>query len=687
MGRKRPHHGSRRHGNHPAARKPRKLLTGILRVTSPGRASVETPEGTFVVARSGIREGMDGDEVQVSLVAPHGGGPERLAYVQAVLERATSSFVGTYSRLDPLGAVVPLDARIKRDFFVVPEDDSANRLGVASGDVVVARILEYPTRRSAGVVTVDRRLGSAEELDLGVESVIASFGLETQFSPAALAEAGGVRADVEGALAADPDRLDLRRLLCFTVDPADARDFDDAVGARRLDGGGFEVWVHIADVTHYLPWGSSLDIEARQRTCSAYLVDRVVPMLPEQLSCDVCSLRPGEDRLSMSVRLTLGPDGEVVGAEASKAAIRSSARLDYPTVDRLLLGELQPADLGAGAMGEGIARALATLDEVARLREGVRRRRGSVDFETREARVILDDEGRPVGVDVRSKTRATSLIEEAMLMANEAVARMLSDRDVPCAYRVHERPAPDDLRACLVPLRELGLVRGDEAEALVAGVPGVLQGVLARARGTSGEYLANALLLRAQRRAVYLPHNEGHYALGASAYCHFTSPIRRYPDVIVHRALKALLAGDVASPEQHSVERQLPQLCRDCSERERVADAAARATQRLKMAELFRGRVGESFSGIVTGCERYGLFVMLDDTLAEGLLPTRALGEEWFSYDEERLTLTGESTGRVWGLGRRVAVEVAGADPSRGRIDFRLAGPRGCASDASAGGD
>lgn len=686
MGRKRPHHGSRRHGNHPAALRPRKLLTGVLHVTSPGRASVETPEGSFVVARSGIREGMDGDEVQVSLVAPHGGGPDRLAYVQAVLERATSSFVGTYSRLDPLGAVVPLDARIRRDFFVVPEDDSAERLGVAPGDVVVARILEYPARRSAGVVTLERRLGSAEELDLGVESVIASFGLRTQFSEAALAEAAGVGVDVEGALAADAARRDLRRSLCFTVDPADARDFDDAVGARRLDG-GFEVWVHIADVTHYLPWDSSLDLEARQRTCSAYLVDRVVPMLPEELSCDACSLRPGEDRLTMSVRLTVSPEGELVGAEATKAAVRSSARLDYPTVDRLLAGEAQPADLGAGPAGDEVARALATLDEVARLREKVRRRRGAVDFETREARVVLDGEGRPVGVDVRSKTRATALIEEAMLMANEAVARMLADRDVPCAYRVHERPAPDDLRACLTPLRELGLVRGDEADALVAGAPEALQAILARARGASGEYLANALLLRAQRRAVYLPRNEGHYALGASAYCHFTSPIRRYPDVIVHRVLKALLAGDVASPEQRRVGRQLPQLCRDCSERERVADAAARATQRLKMAELFRGRVGESFSGVVTGCERYGLFVMLDDTLAEGLLPTRELGEEWFSYDEERLTLTGESTGRSWGLGKRVAVEVAGADPARGRIDFRLAGRRGRTPDASAGAD
>ena len=260
-----------------------------------------------------------------------------------------------------------------------------------------------------------------------------------------------------------------------------------------------------------------------------------------------------------------------------------------------------------------------------------------------------------------------------MLVANECVARMLAEKDVPAAFRVHEPPAPDDLKACVQPLRELGVLDGGLAAGLLAGEPRALQEALGRASGTEAEAATSALLLRAQRKAVYLPHNDGHYALGAAAYCHFTSPIRRYPDVLVHRALKALLAGRAKGAEMRDQAAALPQLCQACSERERAADGAERASQRVKMAELFSGRVGEVARGAVSGCERYGVFVTLDDTRAEGLLPVRALGQEWFAYDEARLTLTGEETGEVWRLGRPVTVEVAGVNVARGQIDFVLA--------------
>lgn len=673
MTRKRPHHGNRRRGTHPRAQKRRPTLTGTLRVTRPGVASIQTSEGTFTVAPRGVREGMDGDEVQVTLATPHGQ-HEPLAYVQGVLQRAVHTFLGTYDRLDPLGVVVPLDARIKRDFFVEPQDTSPGRLGVEPKDVVVARILAYPTRQSAGVVTIDRRVGSSTELDMNVESVIASFGLSTEFPPDVLEAAEGLRPDCEGALRADPGRKDLRDVCCVTIDPVDARDFDDAVSARRTDE-GFEVGVHIADVTHYVPWDSPIDNEAKQRTCSVYLVDRVIPMLPERLCNDVCSLVPGEGRLAMSVRIRLDRRGRIVGATSAKSVIASHARLDYGMVQRFLDGGLAEPELPV-VLGEAhaVAETLRVLDEVAELRRGVRRRRGAIDFDTKEAKVTLDARNHPTGVVVREKTRATSLVEEAMLMANECVARMLSDYDVEAAYRVHEQPSSDDLASCVPVLTELDLLRSDEADDLIGGNPHVVQAVLDRARGTSGEYLANALLLRAQRRAVYLPHNEGHYALGAACYCHFTSPIRRYPDDIVHRALKAYLDGRLESREQHLVKRHLPQLCRACSERERVADAAERASQKAKMAELYEGRVGESFSGVIVGVERFGLFVMLDDTCAEGLLPARKLGEGWCRYDETRMTLTGESSGRVWSLGKRVAVRVTSAEPARGYINFELAG-------------
>ncbi len=672
MARTRAHHSSKGR-RYPKTRKPKVLLEGRLCVLRPGVGHVDTAEGTFPLARHGAREAMNGDLVQVSLVQMHGRGGERVAYVQNVVARASESIVGTYEYADPLGVVHPLDARISHDFFVLPTDASAQRHAVCEGDVVLARIVEYPTRNSAGVVTLDRRVGKADDLDLHMESVLASYGISTVFPSAVIEEAERMSAHVSEALATDPQRRDLRERLCFTVDPVDARDFDDAVGVEQRSGDGFRIHVHIADVTHYVSWFSSVDAEARQRTCSVYLADRVVPMLPERLCNDVCSLRPLEDRLAVTVHIDVDRCGNIMASEMYTSVIRSRARLSYDEVDAVLDGEAGPEALPCRDEDRReIVRAIRLLDEVARLRRGVRRMRGSIDFENVETKVVLDDGGEAIGVRVRERTRATSLIEEAMLMANECVASLLSGHDASTAYRVHERPALEDLEECVSVLRELDVMSSEEAAHVALGDPHATQRVLDAVHGTGSAYLTNALLLRAQSRAVYLPHNEGHYALGARAYCHFTSPIRRYPDVLVHRALKWHLARTDGGAERAQIERALPQLCRTCSERERNAEAAARLSQHIKEAELFSKQIGERYSGMVVRCERYGLFVMLDESCVEGILPVRALGTEWYVYDEKRMRLIGESTGRTWSVGKRVAVAVADVDIAKGRIEFSL---------------
>ena len=491
--------------------------------------------------------------------------------------------------------------------------------------------------------------------------------------------------DINKELADDASRIDLREALCVTIDPSDAKDFDDAVGARRLSDGGYELDVHIADVSRYVSWGSSIDLEARARTCSVYLADRVLPMLPERLCNDLCSLRPHEDRLTVSVRMRLDAEGAICSVQAMKAVIRSAARLSYEQVDDLLEGKMSQDSLvmGDATQQSALVRMLETLDEIRAKRQKIRYKRGAIDFETVETRMLLDVEGRPTGVSVRRRTRATNLIEEAMLLANESVAKMLADKDIKTAYRVHESPSPEALHAGLSVLVAIGALETGEAARIAAGDSRAICGALEKSRGTGYARVVNAVLLRAQKRAIYLPVNQGHYALGASAYCHFTSPIRRYPDILVHRALKSLLAGEKPVEKGARVgqaksdgkarleqERALPQLCATCSERERVADAAARTSQKIKMAEFYQSRIGEEAWGTIDGVERFGLFVTLDATYAEGLLHVKDLGQEWIRYDEERLMLIGEATGKRWRTGDRIKVRVSAVIIERGQIDF-----------------
>lgn len=678
-------------------------LTGTVRVYD-ARAEVETAEGVYRLGSRSMREAMPGDRVYVSLHRGKGGA--RRAVVEHVIDRAVAAIVGVLEPAGPLGAVRPLDTRIKQDFFVLPADDSPRRLGVEPGDIVSARIVDYPSRTESGVVTLERRIGDANEPSLGIECVMARYGLVDGYPQAAVDEAASLAVDVEGALA-DPLRRDIRDRFAITIDPVDARDFDDAISVARTVRGGWMLGVHIADVSHYVDWESAIDLEARRRSTSVYLADRVLPMLPERLCNDLCSLRPDEDRLAFTVDIELDAQGRVRTYDPYPSVIRSRVRMDYGAADALLReGEPDGAALDAAARGRAelaveAARAngvdlrafLRNADALARARREIRRKRGSIDFDTPEVHVLLDEAGMPVDIITRERTAATSLVEEAMLLANECVAEFLADRDLVSAYRVHEDPSPDSLASAAKTLTELGAVEGGLAAGIMLGDPRAMNAAVEDAAGTAFAPQVNALLLRAQQRAVYKSHNEGHYALGAWAYCHFTSPIRRYPDLIAHRVLKVALAKHELGKKEalarapqltgkgpQALEAICPQLCRQASDNERAADAAANASQKVKVAQFYADRIGERDTGTVSWISDLGAFVRLDATGAEGLVRMNALGNEWWDFDDVRLTLTGDSTGTKVGLGCRVVVEVASVNVLRGHLDLKLLHVSGSAS-------
>ena len=659
-------------------------LTGTVRLTEGG-GTVETAEGPFRLSGRALREVMNGDIVAVSVQRRAEGG--KRAVVESVLARAHAGIDGTFSLAGPLGCVRPLDTRVRADFFVLPSDSSPMRCGVKEGDVVSARIVSYPTRLESGTVTIERRLGGADASDLGIRSIMARYDLEDGYPEPAVRAAEALALDVEGALQ-DPLRRDVRGRFALTIDPVDARDFDDAICVAKTAHGGFTLSVHIADVSHYVMWDDPIDLEARRRATSVYLADRVLPMLPERLSNDLCSLRPGEDRLAMTVDMVLDANGALKEASIYPSVMRSRVRLSYDEAQALLDGVSgTAAEWVARAAEEGVdlVELLHCADELARLRARVRERRGAVDFDTVEVHALLDEDGEPSALTVRKRTAATGLVEEAMLLANECVAAWLARRDLVAAYRVHEQPSPDHLHAAATILVELGIIDRVQALAIAAGEQEAMRAALADAEGTPASELVNALLLRAMQRAVYRSQNMGHYALGAQAYCHFTSPIRRYPDLMVHRVLKFALARErlgakgahtracaLTGTGASSFSSMAPQLCRACSERERVADAAARASQKVEVARFYANRLGERFAGTVSWVDALGAFVRIDETQAEGLIHMRDLGDEWFDLDERTLTLTGSATGRRIRPGDRVIVEIRATDELRGHLDLAL---------------
>lgn len=687
-----------RHGSNPAGPGRRQRgrgpthgagVTGTIRIGVRGTATVEGPHLTYHVSARDVGPAMNGDQVLVRALS----GADRRrdgrvpAAVVRVLSRATARFVATYVRDGALRVLVPLDDRLAHDFLAVdPAPGEPAAPAASSGDVVCARIVDYPAPSAAGTAVIERRIGPAGDPAAAIESIIVAHDLPGDFPRQALLQAQGASFDVREVLESEPLRRDLRDELVVTIDPRDARDYDDALSVSPRREGGWVLGVHIADVGRFVPMGTPLDLEARRRAMSVYLADRVIPMLPPRLSDDLCSLAPGADRLAMTCRLALDEDGRVVGADLFPSVVRSLARLSYDQVDAVLeagsLGASPGAGPDAGQVVGGavladparLAHMLVELDRIRALRGRVRAARGSLDFESVEARAVLDEDGRAVGVSVRRRTRATGLVEEAMLMANEAVARYLDLLGAPAPFRVHEEPAPESLARALPRVDALLPLDAQERAGLLAGEPAAIRQVLARAQEAGAGLLVSSVVLRSMRRASYVPQDLGHFGLGARSYCHFTSPIRRYPDLMVHRALKAGLAGRLRGGVLAGLKEAVPAVCEHASAQERVAAQAESESTDVKVAEYLAGQVGRRYPGTVSGVTPFGLFVLLDDLGVEGLLHLARLPGR-VDYDERTESVARASDGARWRLGTRLEVEVSSADPMRGLVELSLASP------------
>lgn len=631
----------------------RGLVTGRLSMNRRGFGFVSSPLGDIYIGKRDTAGAMHGDTVAVRVEQrkTHLG---RAGEVVQVVERAVTEVVGRFERHGKLGIVVPTDARIRGDLFV---DLAGASAAAKPGDVVVAHITRYADRRDAMQGVITEVLGPEGAPGVDVEIVIREHGLATEFPSEVTEAAESLGQDIDGELARG--RRDVRDLYTFTIDPADARDFDDAISIVR-EGKGFRLWVHIADVSHYVPWDSPVDVEARHRATSVYLVDRVLPMLPEHLSNVICSLNPGEERLTFTVEMLLDKTGLVERYECYPSVIRSDRRCNYDEVQEWL-------DAEAGFPDDTIRQALLDFRTVANAIHERRVARGGLDFDTVEARVTLDERGEPTGVTLRSRTEATNMIEEAMILANEVVARHMTSATAPMIYRIHEDPDADALAQVGVVLKEFGY----PIQELHGAGPRTFQKIVAFAHGRPEERLINSLLLRALERARYVDYLGKHFGLASEAYTHFTSPIRRYPDLIVHRLLKAQLTRTLDKPPTAAMVPELEWLADHCSVMEREAEAAEDESQKVKLVALMARHVGEVFDGIVTGVMGFGLFVQLENT-AEGLVHVETMADDYYRLDAERFMLIGENRGVTYRLGQPVRVRVLDASVAERRLDFEL---------------
>lgn len=581
-----------------------------------------------------------------------------------ILSRANERIVGIFERSKRYGFVIPDEKRISLDVFISAED--AN--GAKNGDKVVVEITRWPEKRRNPEGRIVEILGKTGAPGVDVLSIVRKYQLPEEFPREVLAEAE----QIPEVVTADSleGRRDLRDVRMVTIDGADAKDLDDAVSLRILENGNYQLGVHIADVGYYVREGTALDKEAYKRGTSVYLVDRVIPMLPPKLSNGICSLNAGVDRLAMSALMEINLRGEVVKYDIFPSVIHIDERMTYENVRKILMDK-DPELMERYAE---LVEDFQLMEKLARLLRNKRLARGAIDFDFPESKVILDEHGKPVEIVKRPRTISEIIIEEFMLCANETVAQHMYLLEAPFVYRVHEEPDPEDIVELNNFLHSFGYhIKMTDAEIH----PRAFQNIVSKVQGRPEERVISTVLLRSMKHARYASECLGHFGLAAQYYCHFTSPIRRYPDLVIHRVIREYLEkGELKPKRKAKLEKLMPAYAEQSSVREKAAEEAERESVDLKKVEYMERHLGDTFEGTVSSVTSFGMFVELDNTV-EGLVHISTLTDDYYQFMEKQLALLGQHTRKMYKIGDRVVVQVSQVNTADRQIDFELIGLAG----------
>ena len=601
---------------------------------------------------------MHQDKVRIIIRDGQKEGKRKEGVVVKVLERGMSEIVGTYQLNRDFGFVISDNPKFSKDIFI-PRKEAA---GIKNGDKVIAVITDYGSRNKNPEGKIKENLGNIRTPGTDILAIVKSFGIPSEFPEKVMKQAQRVPDHV---LDADRDgRLDLRHLQTVTIDGEDAKDLDDAISLTK-EGEIYHLGVHIADVSNYVQYNSALDKEALKRGTSVYLADRVVPMLPERLSNGICSLNQGEDRLALSCLMDINEKGKVVSHQIAETVINVDERMCYTDVKNIL----EDTDEEAKKRYEALIPMFFMMKELSGILRNSRHHRGSIDFDFPESKIILNAAGKAIDVKPYEANVATKIIEDFMLMANETVAQEYCTEEIPFVYRTHDNPDPEKVESLLTLLHNQGVKIQKAKEEIT---PKEIQQIIEGIEGLPNEAMISRLVLRSMKQAKYTTECSGHFGLAAKYYCHFTSPIRRYPDLQIHRIIKDNLRGRLMREGRTEHYREiLDEVARQSSVCERRADEAERESDKLKKAEYMSYHLGEEFEGIISGVTGWGLYVELPNTV-EGLVHVNTLRDDYYVFDQESYELCGEMTRKVYKLGDKVRVRVADADKMLKTVDFEL---------------